>query len=70
MMVEGHAETEYKGQKIQFGYMEGLGEWVALCDEGFFEGSTPEEAVDQAKKAIDGEGNIDYDEDHEDKEED
>ena len=31
-MIEGHAETEYKGQIIQFGYVEGLGEWVALCD--------------------------------------
>ena len=53
-MIEGHAETEYKGQIIQFGYLEGLGEWVALCDEGFFEGETPEDAVGEAKKAIDG----------------
>lgn len=53
-MVEGHAETVHKGQIIQFGYVDGLGEWVAICDEGFFEGETPEDVVDQAKKAIDG----------------
>ena len=52
-MIEGHAEVEYKGIRIQFGYMEGLGEWVAICDEGFFEGETPEDVVEQAKNAID-----------------
>ena len=34
-MIEGHAETVHKGQIIQFGYVDGLGEWVAICDEGF-----------------------------------
>ena len=31
-MIDEHVETEYKGQTIQFGYLEGLGEWMALCD--------------------------------------
>lgn len=52
-MIEGHAETVHKGYTIQFGYVEGLGEWVAICDEGFFEGETPEDVVVQAKNAID-----------------
>lgn len=52
-MIDGHAETKYKRQTIQFGYLEGLGEWVATCDEGFFEGDSPEDVVAQAKKAID-----------------
>lgn len=30
-------------------YIEDLGEWVALCDDGFFESGSSEEAVDQAK---------------------
>lgn len=52
-MIKGYAETSYKGQSIRFCYMEGLGVWIAICDEGFFEGETPEEAVEDAKKAID-----------------
>ncbi|MBQ6344242.1 MAG: hypothetical protein IJI41_14055 [Anaerolineaceae bacterium] len=52
-MIEGYAETRYKGQSIRFGYIPGLGEWVSLCDEGIFEGETSEDAVDQARKAID-----------------
>lgn len=52
-MIEGHAEIEYKGYTTQFGYIDGLGEWVATCNAGFFEGETPEEVVEQAKKIID-----------------
>lgn len=52
-MIQGYAETEYKGHRIRFGFVEGLGEWVALSDRGYYEGETPEEAVDKAKQAID-----------------
>ena len=52
-MIEGYAETSYKGRSIRFGYMPDFGEWVSLCDEGIFEGETSEDVVDQAKKAID-----------------
>lgn len=45
-MIEGHAETEYKGYAIQFGYIDGLGEWVATCDAGFFEGEMSEEVIE------------------------
>ena len=52
-MIEGYAETSYKGRSIRFGYMPDFNEWVSLCDEGIFEGSTREDVVDQAKKAVD-----------------
>ncbi|MBQ6344250.1 MAG: hypothetical protein IJI41_14095 [Anaerolineaceae bacterium] len=52
-MIKGYAETSYKGRSIRFGFMPDFNEWVSLCDEGIFEGSTREDVVDQAKKAID-----------------
>ncbi len=54
-MTEGYLEVEYRQQKIQVGYVDGLGEWVATSDSGFFEGFSPEEVIEMAKRKIDEE---------------
>lgn len=43
-----------RGQIIHFEYIDGFREeWVALSNDGFFEGDSPEDVVGQTKKAID-----------------
>ena len=50
--VDGKEIIRYRGYEIQVGYMEGLGEWIAI-GVSFEEDYTREGAVRLAKEAID-----------------
>ena len=50
--VDGKEVIRYRGYEIQVGYMEGLGEWIAI-GVSFEEDYTREGAVGLAKEAID-----------------
>ena len=46
-------ETEYRGYKIQFGYMDGPDDWIAICGSHLFFGYSQDMVVKMARNSID-----------------